>query len=54
MLKEELNFDHAFNYKTCDVAESLKIAAPHGVDIYFDNVMYLFNALMIIFIHQIS
>nr|XP_024214852.1 prostaglandin reductase 1-like isoform X2 [Halyomorpha halys] len=38
MLKEELNFDHAFNYKTCNVAESLKIAAPKGVDIYFDNV----------------
>ncbi|XP_066902363.1 prostaglandin reductase 1 [Halyomorpha halys] len=38
ILKEELNFDHAFNYKTCDVTESLKIAAPHGVDIYFDNV----------------
>ncbi|XP_014286350.1 prostaglandin reductase 1 [Halyomorpha halys] len=37
-LTEELNFDHAFNYKTCDIAESLKKAAPNGVDCYFDNV----------------
>ncbi|XP_023930514.1 prostaglandin reductase 1 [Lingula anatina] len=37
-IKEELGFDHAINYKTRDVAESLKEAAPNGVDCYFDNV----------------
>ncbi|CAH1785498.1 unnamed protein product [Owenia fusiformis] len=37
-LKEELGFDHAFNYKTKDIGQSLKEAAPEGVDCYFDNV----------------
>merc|ERR1719244_429030 len=34
----ELGFDYAFNYKKTGVAESLKEAAPNGVDCYFDNV----------------
>lgn len=38
MLTEELNFDYAFNYKTRDITEALKEAAPNGVDCYFDNV----------------
>nr|XP_018906496.1 PREDICTED: prostaglandin reductase 1-like isoform X3 [Bemisia tabaci] len=37
-LKETLKFDAAFNYKTKDVSEALKEAAPGGVDVYFDNV----------------
>ncbi|KAI8140031.1 hypothetical protein BJV82DRAFT_672130 [Fennellomyces sp. T-0311] len=37
-LKEELNFDSAFNYKTSSVDESLTKLAPEGIDIYFDNV----------------
>jgi prostaglandin reductase 1 len=37
-LEKELGFDKAFNYKTVDVSESLKEAAPDGVDCYFDNV----------------
>lgn len=37
-LVDELGFDHAFNYKSVDVAKSLKEAAPDGVDCYFDNV----------------
>nr|CAD7397144.1 unnamed protein product [Timema cristinae] len=37
-LKEELGFDEAFNYKTKQVSEALKEAAPEGVDCYFDNV----------------
>lgn len=37
-IKDELGFDAAINYKTEDVAESLKRACPRGIDIYFDNV----------------
>ncbi|KAJ4443422.1 hypothetical protein ANN_05090 [Periplaneta americana] len=37
-LTEELKFDRAFNYRTTDVTEALKEAAPDGVDCYFDNV----------------
>ena len=37
-LKQELGFDAAIDYKTENVAEALKTAAPDGIDIYFDNV----------------
>jgi len=37
-LREECNFDVAFNYKTAPVLEQLKTAAPDGIDVYFDNV----------------
>jgi NADPH-dependent curcumin reductase CurA len=37
-LKDELGFDHAFNYKTANVDTVLKEALPEGVDMYFDNV----------------
>ncbi|XP_055376173.1 prostaglandin reductase 1-like [Condylostylus longicornis] len=37
-LTNECQFDHAFNYKTCDITKSLKEAAPNGIDCYFDNV----------------
>ncbi|XP_023328257.1 prostaglandin reductase 1 isoform X2 [Eurytemora carolleeae] len=37
-IKTELGFDWAFNYKTQDVAQTLKIAAPEGVDIFWDAV----------------
>jgi len=37
-LKNELKFDHVFNYKKVDLAQSLKEAAPKGVDCFFDNV----------------
>jgi len=33
-----LGFDHAFNYRTCDLETTIKKAAPDGVDCYFDNV----------------
>ncbi|XP_055526137.1 prostaglandin reductase 1-like isoform X2 [Wyeomyia smithii] len=34
----EIGFDCAINYRTADVEEELKLAAPNGVDCYFDNV----------------
>ncbi|MGH3630427.1 MAG: NADP-dependent oxidoreductase [Sciscionella sp.] len=37
-LTEELCFDAAFNYKEAPVRESLRAAAPDGIDVYFDNV----------------
>jgi len=37
-LKNHLVFDFAFNYKTCDLQEAIKLAAPDGVDCYYDNV----------------
>ena len=47
-LVNQLGFDRAFNYKTVDVAQSLKEAAPRGVDCYFDNVIsiQLFSSSM--------
>jgi NADPH-dependent curcumin reductase CurA len=35
---EELGFDRAFDYRDGPVLESLKKAAPDGIDVYFDNV----------------
>ena len=37
-IKLELGFDWAFNYKTQDLHQTLKIAAPKGVDIFIDSV----------------
>lgn len=37
-LVEECGFDAAFNYKTGPVLEQLNLAAPDGIDVYFDNV----------------
>jgi NADPH-dependent curcumin reductase CurA len=38
LLVEEYGFDAAFNYKRGPVADQLKLAAPDGIDVYFDNV----------------
>ena len=35
---DELGFDGAINYKTDDVASSLRAACPEGIDLYYDNV----------------
>lgn len=37
-LREECGFDVAFNYKDGPVREQLKLSAPDGIDVYFDNV----------------
>ena len=37
-LIETLGFDTAFDYKTGSILESLRAAAPEGIDLYFDNV----------------
>lgn len=38
-LKDELSFDEGINYRTTqDLEADLKVACPHGVDVYFDNV----------------
>jgi NADPH-dependent curcumin reductase CurA len=37
-LLEELAFDAAFDYHDRSVAESLRSAAPDGIDVFFDNV----------------
>jgi NADPH-dependent curcumin reductase CurA len=36
--KNELHFDHVFNYKKVTISNALSQVAPDGVDIYYDNV----------------
>jgi NADPH-dependent curcumin reductase CurA len=37
-LRDELGLDAAFNYKSGSLDDLLHEAAPHGIDVYFDNV----------------
>lgn len=37
-LQEECGFDIAFNYKSGPILKQLNLAAPGGIDVYFDNV----------------
>jgi len=37
-LTDDLGFDAAIDYKAEDVRQALREHAPHGVDVYFDNV----------------
>ncbi|MEO6245030.1 MAG: NADP-dependent oxidoreductase [Opitutaceae bacterium] len=37
-LRDECGFDGAFDYHVGPVAEQLKVEAPEGIDVYFDNV----------------
>jgi len=36
-LRSELKVDYAFNYRDGDPVEHLRIAAPEGINVYFDN-----------------
>jgi NADPH-dependent curcumin reductase CurA len=38
LLRNECHFDVALNYHNAPIAEQLAIAAPDGIDVYFDNV----------------
>ncbi|MDO5617983.1 NADP-dependent oxidoreductase [Kocuria sp.] len=38
LLTERYGFTSAFNYKSAPVREQLASAAPHGINVYFDNV----------------
>ena len=35
---KDLEFDFAFNYRKVNLSESLKEAAPEGVDVFYDGV----------------
>ena len=37
-LREECGFDSAFNYKAGSILDQLKLEAPDGIDVYFDNI----------------
>jgi NADPH-dependent curcumin reductase CurA len=37
-LRDECGFDSAFDYKVGPILEQLNLAAPDGIDVYFDNV----------------
>jgi NADPH-dependent curcumin reductase CurA len=37
-LKNELGFDHAFDYRAGGLLDQLRAGAPGGLDVYFDNV----------------
>jgi len=37
-LRDECGFDIAFDYKVGPVVDQLKVEAPDGIDVYFDNV----------------
>jgi len=46
-IKTDLNYDWAFNYKTQDLNQTLNIAAPNGVDIFWDSVGGDFSATVL-------
>lgn len=37
-LRDELGFDHAFDYREGHLLDQLRAGAPAGLDVYFDNV----------------
>lgn len=37
-LRDECGFDHVINYRDSDFAAELPVAAPDGIDLFFDNV----------------
>ncbi|GBP37191.1 Prostaglandin reductase 1 [Eumeta japonica] len=51
-LTGELGFDHAYNYRTVNLASALNEAAPNGVDCYFDNVGGEFSSTIMAHMNQ--
>ncbi len=43
--KNELGFDHVFNYKKSNFSEEISRVAPKGVDMFFDNVELIYSSL---------
>ena len=37
-IKDEMELDHAIDYKSGNLSEGLAEACPNGIDIYFENV----------------
>lgn len=46
-LEQDLKFDKVINYKTDDIAQKLKEAAPNGIDCYFDNVGGVISSIVL-------
>ena len=42
---EDIGFDFAFNYKKVNLSESLKEAAPEGIDVFYDGV-FIFTVFL--------
>ena len=42
-----VSFDWAFNYRTQDVRQTLRIAAPSGVDVFLDAVGGVFHSTVV-------
>jgi hypothetical protein len=54
--KNDLNFDHVFNYKTSNFSEEISKVAPDGVELFFDNVyldikfkLFLYEEILSVF-----
>ena len=43
--KNELGFDHVFNYKTSNFSDEISKVAPQGAELFFDNVIWAFCML---------
>ncbi|KAB7506353.1 hypothetical protein Anas_04632 [Armadillidium nasatum] len=46
-LKDVIGIKNSFNYKTADIREVIKKAAPNGINCYFDNVGGEFTATVL-------
>ena len=53
-IKNELKFDEGFNYKKEKATDALARLAPKGIDIYYENVGYVFSQLFLPFLEYFS